>query len=278
MRSAAAANLKTSKQHPVEATENQISTGLGFKKRFWHKGNVSNIIFFVVMCVGIFLRYEGNLIDKKITDIVLSFGIFGFSGGITNWLAIKMLFDKVPLLVGSGVITHKFKEIREAFKTMIMTMFFDERFLKRYFKTKGSEFFNKLKLEEKLRSLVDDPDVDRLIDVKLAEFSQRPEAMFLTMFNITPTHLKSVVKPFAASFAVQAVPIIKKIFTENSDETFSWLKIEIDRLMRSKLKEMSPDDVKHLIEGIIREHLGWLIIWGNVFGGIIGIITVLVGY
>lgn len=39
--------------------------------------------------------------------------MFGFSGGITNWLAIKMLFDRVPFLIGSGVITKQFKEIRQ---------------------------------------------------------------------------------------------------------------------------------------------------------------------
>jgi hypothetical protein len=33
---------------------------------------------------------------------VLSAGLFGFSGGITNWLAVKLLFDRVPLLVSWG--------------------------------------------------------------------------------------------------------------------------------------------------------------------------------
>jgi predicted alpha/beta superfamily hydrolase len=30
--------------------------------------------------------------------------------------------------------------------------------------------------------------------------------------------------------------------------------------------------VKELVEEMIRTHLGWLIVWGNLFGGLIGLI------
>ena len=33
-----------------------------------------------------------------------------------------------------------------------------------------------------------------------------------------------------------------------------------------------------LIEDVIREHLGWLIVWGNVFGGTIGLVAQAAGY
>jgi hypothetical protein len=36
--------------------------------------------------------------------------------------------------------------------------------------------------------------------------------------------------------------------------------------------------VKNLLEEVIRKHLGWLILWGNVFGGLIGILSYAVGY
>ena len=35
---------------------------------------------------------------------------------------------------------------------------------------------------------------------------------------------------------------------------------------------------KALMEEVIRKHLGWLIVWGNVFGGFIGLVSLLVGY
>jgi uncharacterized membrane protein YheB (UPF0754 family) len=50
--------------------------------------------------------------------LVLGMRLFctSFAGGITNWIAIKMLFDKIPFVVGSGVIPRQFKQIRKTIK------------------------------------------------------------------------------------------------------------------------------------------------------------------
>lgn len=45
-----------------------------------------------------------------------------------------MLFDKIPGIVGSGVIPGRFKEIRETVKDTIMVTFFDREYLKGYMK------------------------------------------------------------------------------------------------------------------------------------------------
>ena len=62
---------------------------------------------------------------------MFAFGLFGFAGGITNWLAVKMLFDEVPGLIGSGVIPKRFEEIRRAVKKTIMKTFFDKKFIEK---------------------------------------------------------------------------------------------------------------------------------------------------
>ena len=31
--------------------------------------------------------------------------------------------------------------------------------------------------------------------------------------------------------------------------------------------------VKEMIQTLIREHLGWLVVWGGVFGGLIGAVS-----
>ena len=44
------------------------------------------------------------------------------------------------------------------------------------------------------------------------------------------------------------------------------------------MQELTADRVKMLIEAIMRAHLGWLVVWGNIFGGLIGVISEAVGY
>jgi Na+/H+ antiporter NhaD/arsenite permease-like protein len=34
--------------------------------------------------------------------------------------------------------------------------------------------------------------------------------------------------------------------------------------------------VKELVQNMIKEHLGWLVIWGAVFGGLIGLISTII--
>ena len=59
-------------------------------------------------------------------------GLFAFSGAITNWLAIHMLFEKVPGLYGSGVIPARFEEFKAAIKQLMMEQFFTESNIDRF--------------------------------------------------------------------------------------------------------------------------------------------------
>jgi len=43
-------------------------------------------------------------------------GVFALSGSVTNWIAVHMLFDKVPFLYGSGVILDRFEDIKLGLK------------------------------------------------------------------------------------------------------------------------------------------------------------------
>jgi len=45
-------------------------------------------------------------------SLIRNVGLFAFSGAVTNWLAVHMLFEKVPLLYGSGVIPARFEELK----------------------------------------------------------------------------------------------------------------------------------------------------------------------
>ena len=48
---------------------------------------------------------------------------------------------------------------------------------------------------------------------------------------------------------------------------------QVEGLLETKLHQLSPADVKCMMEDVLRRHLGWLIVWGNVFGGAIGIVA-----
>jgi len=246
-------------------------------KRFFNKGNNSNILTFFIMIIGILLRvFLGH--DSVVAKYILSFGLFGFSGGITNWLAIKMLFDKIPFLYGSGVIPQQFRQIRQTIKDVILDTFFDPRFLDKYVSQKAGQFTSSLNLEEKIKQMLESPIVDQIIDEKLLELGTRPEGMFLTMMGITPASLKPMIKPFVLGMGADIGPLLLNNFDISKIFNISKLRGEIDSLMTTKLQELTPEIVKKLMEQVIRTHLGWLIVWGNIFGSFIGILSTVAGF
>ena len=64
-------------------------------------------------------------------------GAFALSGGLTNWLAVHMLFEKVPLLYGSGVIPNRFEDFKAGIKTLIISEFFTREHIERFFAANG---------------------------------------------------------------------------------------------------------------------------------------------
>ena len=55
-----------------------------------NKSLVTNAVAVLIILIGFYLK------DKY--SFVLMTGVFALSGSITNWIAIHMLFDKVPFL------------------------------------------------------------------------------------------------------------------------------------------------------------------------------------
>ena len=71
--------------------------------------------------------------------------------------------------------------------------------------------------------------------------------------------------------------IIEDIVIENSSKdknqnSTSKLINKIENVLDARLAELTPKDIKQIIQKMIRDHLGWLIVWGGFFGGLLGLI------
>ena len=66
-------------------------------------------------------------------------GLFALSGAVTNWLAVHMLFEKVPLLYGSGVVESRFEQFKLAIHSLMMNEFFTKENLERFFESEVTD-------------------------------------------------------------------------------------------------------------------------------------------
>ena len=87
-----------------------------------------------------------------------------------------------------------------------------------------------------------------------------------------------MVKPMLVGFGKEMGGEFAKRFDIMEVMSVSQVRHEIDALMEEKLLLLTPALVKQLMEEVIRSHLGWLIVWGNVFGGAIGVVSQAAGY
>ena len=100
---------------------------------------------------------------------ILNTGLFALSGGITNWLAVHMLFERIPGLYGSGVIPLRFEEFKAGIRALIMDQFFNNADLESFFHGTGE--ISK-RLSESFKESIDNLELDAafesLIDVIMA--------------------------------------------------------------------------------------------------------------
>jgi len=58
--------------------------------------------------------------------------------------------------------------------------------------------------------------------------------------------------------------------SEEQSLTSSFL-LRVEQIVDQRLDELTPVQVKNIIQEMIRKHLGWLVVWGGAVGGFIGI-------
>jgi len=192
-------------------------------------------------------------------------GLFGLSGGLTNWLAIHMLFERVPFLLGSGVIPLRFKELKEGIKNLIMHEFFSSKSLENFSNHKNTsvnDILEKINYDDIYMKFIDaikESSLGSMLQMVGGEKALEPlrdplkKKIKETIDELTNINLKD-----------------QKNLSEN-------LKNEIELLIDSRLEELSPEQIKIIIKDIIHKHLGWLVVWGGVFGFLIGLILGFLG-
>ncbi len=235
------------------------------------KGSISSLISLGLLIAGWF----GARYAVTGSGWLLAAGLFGFAGGMTNWLAVKMLFDPVPLLYGSGVIPARFREIRAQIRDLILRHFFSDDQLSRHMHWHCGNGDPDPEMERLVQALMQSSEVDAAIDRKLAELVQSPLGMVLQIAGAR--RVKPLVREFLGEAGQALAPRLQRELNAKVLDP-ALLRERVDQLLAARLEELSPDMVKKMMEEVIREHLGWLVVWGNVLGGVVGVLSRALGY
>ena len=208
---------------------------------------------------------------------VKTVGLYAFSGALTNWLAIFMLFERIPFVYGSGVIALRFDVFKNHIKSMMMDTFFNQDRVKIFIEQQvGIEFVRGLPW----KSWCDQINYEKLYIGLVDIVMESKLGGMLGMFG--GESLLDSMKPKAIeAFRNNFIKIVtedefqEKLAIGFKDKMHQdkYLSGKIEGLIDSRLSELTPKMVKELVQKIIKEHLGYLVLWGGVFGGAIGFIS-----
>jgi uncharacterized membrane protein YheB (UPF0754 family) len=222
--------------------------------------------------LAVTLVFLGFFLDNVIVKTV---GLFAVSGALTNWIAIHMLFEKVPGLYGSGVIPERFEDFKSGIRTLVMEQFFSEENIQRFLADNNQPL--KVDFAPIIKKVDLAPTFDSLIDViKDSSFGQML-GMFGGVEALEPMRKPFVDKMGAALHHITQDPKFTLLLQEEltQPDVQHDLHQKINQIVEQRLDELTPKMVKDIIQSMIREHLGWLVVWGGVFGGLIGLLAAL---
>ena len=218
-----------------------------------NKNIITNVVALAVAVGGHF--------SPVYRDIILMTGLFALSGGMTNWLAVHMLFEKVPLLYGSGIIPNRFEEFKGGIKNLIIQEFFAREHIERFLSQHG---------DLSATALNDKIDFDRVFEGLVEAIVESPMGNMLGMLGG-----KKALLPLKEPIIEKLKEFIKELASaqtreNNSADFTSMLSNQVEQIIDNRLAELTPDQVKEIIQEMIHKHLGWLVVWGGIFGGTIG--------
>ncbi|WP_417820655.1 DUF445 domain-containing protein [Terasakiella sp.] len=224
-----------------------------------NKSAMTNLVALLFCVIGYFLPVHG--------DLFFTVGLFALSGGITNWLAVHMLFEKIPFLYGSGVIPSRFEDFKAGIKKLIVEEFFSHEHIERFF-LQNSESMGS--------SIVEKIDFDRVFNGLTEAIEGSSLGGMLSMVGG-----RKALEPLREPVTQKLQNIVGEL-AENSTKGTSTqdvtaaLVAKVEVIIDNRLNELTPQNVKDIVQDMIRKHLGWLVVWGGVFGGLIGLVIGLI--
>ncbi len=233
-------------------------------KRLFNKSFITNLLSALVIVAGYF--------SPAYQELIKSIGFFAFSGAVTNWLAVYMLFERVPLLYGSGVIPNRFEEFKASIKRLMMEQFFTARNIEQFIETEEQKGGKILNIEPLLNAV----DYDRIFE-KLCSAIMASSFGGMLMMMGGESALQPLKAPFVEKMRTSLLEMVeserfKAALAQGLDahRIGADMIAKIETVIDKRLGELTPQLVKEMVQSIIREHLGWLVVWGGVFGALMG--------
>ena len=171
------------------------------------------------------------------------------------------------------MIPTRFNEFKEGIRHLIMTQFFTDENVDKFFQGQKDSAISKMDFGPVINAVNYDSVFEGLKEVVM----QSSFGSMLGMFGGAEA-LEPMRDPFKEKIKIKILELSKSTeFLEALEDNMlpSHLSqdviTKVEDIVNKRLEELTPQMVKEIIQEMIAKHLGWLVVWGGVFGGLIGL-------
>jgi uncharacterized membrane protein YheB (UPF0754 family) len=259
-----------------------------------------NLIVFACLVITLTASLSGIAFPSH--ALVLQVLLGGFIGGITNKIAITMLFEKRWYLPGSGVLLKKHKDIVRSLARMVETHLVNsemlqaetQKLLKPVNTDKAEEIINNVidefrddvreylhsqKVHDEIRDALRTKlgflgrflnvtrikEYDEMTDAIVAELHERIDRLRVSKQMILRIMQKvGTLEDFL--FRPNNELVLRHYHSDRSIAQLFFENLDIKGMVADKLATYAPSRVRDIIEENIRSHLLWLEVFGVLLG------------
>jgi uncharacterized membrane protein YheB (UPF0754 family) len=258
------------------------------------------LIVFICFLAAFLLSILGY--SHPFSSLLMQILAGGFIGGITNKVAIRMLFEKSWYLPGSGVLLKKQSEIIESLATtvedhLINTHMLQEELRKllaplriekvekilnyviEEFRDDIRQFLKTEKTRDEITQTLKTRlgFLGRFLNItRIKEYEAMSESIVaeldgrLAEFRVSRQMIATIIDRIGTLEDFLFKPnndlLMRHYQTDQSVAELLFQKINIRKMVTDKLSEYKPSEVRDIIENNIRAHLLWLEVFGVFLG------------
>ncbi|XP_057291034.1 uncharacterized protein LOC130613717 [Hydractinia symbiolongicarpus] len=230
------------------------------------------ILILSVSLLKILNKHEVRSSVWKTLQLLHYVGLYSFLGGMTTFISIEIVFSPFgKCLWISRLFQRKTEEARWKFQQMVLTVVFDDKFIRQYLKRAKnvSDTENAAEAVSFVRSL----KCSDFIEEKCTQLLNSPEGLILDSLGIDCNEVRSYLKQTVVDLVFMVQENVKTTNYENNEYDPVTFKRNITNILTERLSNVYERDMNMLMRGTIQAYVDAVVAMVCVMMGVVGVIV-----